>query len=483
MNNLDDLIPRKEDCISCVKAGSTINFKECTYHYPYKDKIEFYKDGGWGIASNDGFVILSNNIVSRPSDTHPHFGNDSTLAIIQNRETKKYGVLSFKSFKEVIHCQYDKIEIADYYNNDDLDGIKTRYLKALKNGKWGCFDENCKLLLNCLYQDIRYINGYFEGVRDGYYICNDKIPTGFDEKNYDSIYVGKKDLYDSNGVLQIGGYDELEFCKGFLLFYWGTSYKIYEEIETGMYGEIIRLSKYKLSYENSNCLIVDHNFVSINKYQGNFVKVQKGNVYGNIDSLKKNIPRQILLPFRVELYDFDNGFIYLYNENGGSFVCPLFCNLGVKEELIEDDTVIIIHYTKEMDEDFKTSVNEIRITENFQKYYRIGTKYGFYSSKGIERNLFDAIIENWYGDLFVAKIEDDTSILESGAKENHKIDYFHKINNNHFILLDSIRDVYKFGKIELTIPLSFPYTDVFKGYDKHIVQLLPFNILEILGLK
>ena len=38
-----------------IPAGSIVDFKECMLSDKYLDKMEFYKDGGWGIAEKIEF--------------------------------------------------------------------------------------------------------------------------------------------------------------------------------------------------------------------------------------------------------------------------------------------------------------------------------------------------------------------------------------------------------------------------------------------
>lgn len=452
-----------------IKAGRTINYNDCIFHYPYRGNIEFYKDGGWGIGTENGIVLLKNHLMSQPSKICPLFGKkNSSLRIIQDRDTKKYGVLSLNTFQEIIPCHYDKIVKDSFYDGDGCDTIERHFLKTLKDNKWGCFDENCALLINCLYHDIRYINGYYEGIRDGEYLTYDKFPDGYDNKYYGSIYVGKKDLYDRNGILQIGGYDELEFDKEYLFFYWGTSYKRYYVRENNIDGGYIKLSKLKLCFEKSQCLIVDYNFISIVKHNESFFRITKGQVFNNIEELKKKVPSSILYPYKVS-YNPQERFVYLLNEGGDTFIYTKWSDesniyLGIlsgwKNELIEDDAIIIIHYSNEMDEEWRTSVNEVGRTEFGRLYFRVGTKYGFYSSQGVDYNMFDAIIENIKEEIFVAHIDrnnnDDNYYDELITS---RILYYEKTNDDVYKKLNSIDEVYNKGKLACTIPLSFPYTD------------------------
>ena len=69
----------------------------------------------------------------------------------------------------------------------------------LSDEKWGCFDENCALIIDCMYDDIRLKEEYLECTREGESLLFDTL----DKKGYDFIIEGKKDLYTTmiNGEL------------------------------------------------------------------------------------------------------------------------------------------------------------------------------------------------------------------------------------------------------------------------------------------
>lgn len=43
-----------------IPVGATIDFEECLLSNEYLGKVEFYKDGGWGIAEENGTVVVKN---------------------------------------------------------------------------------------------------------------------------------------------------------------------------------------------------------------------------------------------------------------------------------------------------------------------------------------------------------------------------------------------------------------------------------------
>ena len=138
-----------------IPVDATIDFKECMLSNKYLGKVEFYKDGGWGIAEEDGTVLVKNHLTRQPSETSSLFSGifyiRTPYRIIQDRDTNKYGILSYESFCETLHCIYDKIEVLHFYENTK----EHFFIKAMKNKKWGCFDERCALIVDFEYDEIK----------------------------------------------------------------------------------------------------------------------------------------------------------------------------------------------------------------------------------------------------------------------------------------------------------------------------------------
>lgn len=395
-----------------IPMGSYVDYDKCTSHNSYIGKIEFYKDGGWGIGNENGLVIVKNHLTRQPSQISPLI-NDGfcPYRIIQDRDTKKYGVLSYASFIETIHCLYDKIEIVEFYRNS----IRHYYIKVNKNEKWGCFDENCALIIDCKYDDIQLTNNFLECTRDGEYVFYDTL----DEKGYDSILVGKKDLYNSEGVLLLGGFDELEIRYDYFQFYFGTRYEHCYVEETDYRGFSYKLSKLSLNYESSLCLILDENFKTIMRYDNGFYKMPKGHIINSIDELMKIVPSELLLKYRIDLSHINIGFIYLHNYHGEQYIVPNYVTKGYgsPEEMdinqlvkdtndlfIEDKIVTILKLNKKREIIWEERVNEID-SRNYDFFvYRKGKKCGFYNEKGLGKCEFDAIARGYIDNkIYVAK--------------------------------------------------------------------------------
>lgn len=174
--------------------GEVVDFEACVSHHPFLGKVEFYKDGGWGIAETDGVVLVKNHLIQQPSEINHQFCgipyNNIPYRIIQDRDTMKYGIISYESFCETIYCHYDKISICKCCEGS----IHHFYIKVKKGVKWGCFDENCALVVDCKYDEIRLVGEYLECSRD----CKSLIYDTLEEPGYDTFPTRKhKICYNS----------------------------------------------------------------------------------------------------------------------------------------------------------------------------------------------------------------------------------------------------------------------------------------------
>ena len=179
---------RAERVYSRINVGEKVDFESCISHANFLGKILFCKDGGWGIANEDGIVVVKNHLIHRPAREYYLYEDQQyPFQIIQDRDTYLYGVLSLDSFREVIHCLYDEIKRVTYW----IKNKKKYIVKVKKNGKWGCYDENCAFIVDCKYDEINIINGWIECCRDGQNLYSET-----DFERYEAVYSGLKDLYD-----------------------------------------------------------------------------------------------------------------------------------------------------------------------------------------------------------------------------------------------------------------------------------------------
>lgn len=471
-----------------IPVGATIDFKECMLSNKYLGKVEFYKDGGWGIAEEDGTVVVKNHLTRQPSKTsslYCGFSNINTpYRIIQDRDTNKYGILSYESFHETIHCLYDKIVVVGFYE----DSTRHFFIKALKNKEWGCFDERCALIIDFEYDEIQLVSGFLECIREAEYLLNDSLS----ERDKKYVIEGKRDLYDKEGTLLIGGYDNLIVDYQYFKFYFGTSYEYYEDEETDFQGYSVPLSKVCLNYEKSKCLVLDKEFKTIINNGNGLFRMPKWHKFHSLEEVERFIPSDFLFKSAsVDLSNYDE-FIYLHNSYREQYIVPEYIKMGfatpeeqyefkasqIKKciEFKEKLQILFGHESKEpiidtifdysdstesFDYPFKNSkdlfvdepvvtiikingkkeiewidyANEIVEKILYPHIYRKGDKYGLFDWNGLKPAIYDAITRK-SPDLktYVASFEFD---------HEHNRDYIHNPNyiyerclHIHYYLLD-----------------------------------------------
>lgn len=392
-----------------IPSGHTVDFKECMLSYKYQNKVEFYKDGGWGIAENDGTVLIKNHLMVQPSKVNLHnprlFNRNTPYRIIQDRDTKKYGILSCDVFYEVLHCLYDKIELI--YEESK----KHFFIKTMKNGKWGCFDDRCALIISFEYETINLSHGFLECSRSEEKLSGE---TFYAQGNR---YVRKSDLYNNEGILLIGGYDHFEFCNDYMQFYFGTYYE---------YG--------KINFDQSECLVLDKDFKTIISDKDGCFRMSKGHVFNSLEEVKSFVPSESLLKYQVNVSDLNNGLIYLYDYNGIQYIVPKYIQEGLDapdeihnlimtemvnesiEDLYVEDAIITIQKLNDRHKiEWIDYVNEIEWVYNmfgtpntcrYTHIYRKKQKVGFYDENGLFPALYDAITRcSIDGKLYVASYE------------------------------------------------------------------------------
>lgn len=388
---------RSDRVFARLHSGDNIALNSYDPQYSFLENIEFLKDGGWGITNKEGHVLIGNHIIQRPSKAKSLFNKrNCPYRLIQDRDTELYGVLSLHTFREVIHCIYDKIEVVEYWQGND----KKFILKTRKNDKWGCYDEDCALIIDCRYDDFCVTSGCIEGCRDGIFLHPE-----IDYNKYGSIYEGVKDLYDTEGKLMLGGYNYFEYeYRQYFKFYFGTKYEKFFVKQTDFYDNEIELSRYKLNFDNSVCLVLDRHFRTIIKCSDHYLQVPFGKVFQSLQDTSNYFPNDCLFTGKVDLSDF-NTFVYLRKENGDKFLISDYIE-GFEAELfdecinepgrwvdtfIEDDEVIIVKVSNDGSLSWRYRANEIERLSPDGLLYRIGDKVGFYSKDGVSDAIYSAV--------------------------------------------------------------------------------------------
>lgn len=383
-----------------ISVGTTIDFKECQFSKKYLGKVEFYKDGGWGIAEENGLVVVKNHMVRQPSRTRSLLDGLSYLSydiiiscpyrIIQDRDTGKYGILSYDSFYETVHCLYEEIVVDYNYFEHHY------FIKAKKNGKWGCFDEKCALIIDFEYDDISLNGGYLECTKGAEY-----LPHGATRSIVDEYAVEGKYLYNGDGTLMIGGYDNLICDYGYFKIYFGTFYENYDVQEIDRYENLYIESRERLNYKSSKCLVLDKGFKTIMNING-FFRMQKGHMFRSLTEVEQMIPSEFLLSHQVDLSDLHEGFIYLKD-------------LKYKGERIYKSVITIMKLNGNKEIAWTECVNAILESDYNIHIYRKGVKYGVFGKTVLKPAMYDAISRETPDDkIYVAVFESrqDTSTIE-----------------------------------------------------------------------
>lgn len=457
---LDDLTSRADIIMKNrehlrIPSGNSVDFKDCMLTDKYGDKIQFYKDGGWGIAKTDGTVLIKNHLNKKPSETHSplcdYYFRNTPYRIIQDRDTNKYGVLSIIELYEKIHCLYNKIEFVGYY---DEKSERHFYIKAMKNGKWGCFDEKCALIIAFEYNEIRPEDRFIECIREADYYLNDTLE-------------GKKDLYDNEGTLLIGGYDNLFIDHSLLKFCFTST------------------TKTRHNSDKSKYLVLDKEFKSIICNGGNFFRMPKWSWLDSLEGVERHVPSEYLFRYDVDLSHYYCGFIYLYNFIGEQYFVPeyilrgfdsheemdeLYHKLGEGFDIygksndlyVEDSIVTIIRLNEKKEIVWTAYANEVYRVQYTYYIYRKDGKVGFYDEGGLYKASYDAITkESPDGKIYVASYE----LCKEPNNQQNSINY---IDHRHLFI-----HYYTFDNNRMLIPVE----DDRKVFDPLKCQWLPNNFL------
>lgn len=182
-----------------------------------------------------GVIDLSGNEVFRIKYKNPIYGKlphdilCGNLILVEDADTYRKGLVDFEG-KEVIPTIYSKIEQCEnldyiYVNWGAKEDVEYH---CMQNGLWGCYNCNGTEIIPVKFHAIHYINGYFIVGDD------ESIQRLYDEEN--DIYYGLYDLYDSEGNMIIGGFNNCQIGTNYFVFTFGLTFEFrydYEGFECG----------------------------------------------------------------------------------------------------------------------------------------------------------------------------------------------------------------------------------------------------------
>lgn len=172
----------------------------------------------WGVidlSGNEIFSIKYKNPIYGES-SHEIFGEN--LILVENADTNRKGLVDF-SGNEIIPTIYSKIEHCENsgYIYVNLGGKEEIEPDCLKNGLWGCYNLQGIEIIPVKFHAIHYINGYF--------IVGDDENIQINYNEFSNIYYGLYDLYDTEGNMIIGGFNNCQIGTNHFILNFGISFE------------------------------------------------------------------------------------------------------------------------------------------------------------------------------------------------------------------------------------------------------------------
>lgn len=276
------------------------------------DRYSVLLGNRWGVIDSSGkefFRTKYSNPI--PILEFPKRVSDDMLCrgtiLVEDADTHRKGLVDFDG-REIIPTIYSKIERSgnwDYvYVN--FGAMEKTDPDCTWDGVWGCCNWQGKEIIPVKYHAIHYINEYFIAGDDEYQ-CGDVSVNR---------YYGTYDLYDLEGTMIIGGFNNCQIGTNYFILnfgivvksYWETTYWGNTEIEYG--DELVK----ELNCDKMYSIIVDKD-------------------------LKSFIPRHLINETREEIeYEFD----FLYNNlpAGEGLLIGEFPKLCKGKRYSENDKII-----------------------------------------------------------------------------------------------------------------------------------------------
>lgn len=202
------------------------------------DRYSVLLDNRWGVIDASGrelFRIKYSNPI--PILKFPKIVSNDMICrgtiLVEDADTHRQGLVNFNG-QEVIPTIYSKIERSGNWDYVFVNwgAIEEPEPNCTWNGIWGCYNWQGKEVIPVKYHAIHYINGYFIAGDDEYkHLGND----------WEDKYYGIYDLYDLQGSMIIGGFNNCQIGTNYFILnfgivvesYWKTTYWGNTEIEYG----------------------------------------------------------------------------------------------------------------------------------------------------------------------------------------------------------------------------------------------------------
>lgn len=160
--------------------------------------------------------------------------NGKTHILVEDGVTGRKGLVNFDGL-EIVPAIYVDIKPCEC-----RDFVYVSFSSGVDNSTWGCYNAQGKEIIPIKYYNIHYLENYFIAGVDFY----DYTYFGKDD-----LYYGEYDLYDSEGKMLIGGFNNCEINISCFIFRFGiTPFYSFDN-----YGEKIT----NLNFENMISVLVD----------------------------------------------------------------------------------------------------------------------------------------------------------------------------------------------------------------------------------
>lgn len=138
--------------------------------------------------------------------------------LVEDADTHRKGLVDFEG-REIIPTIYSKIERSGNWNYVyvNIVAMDNTDPDCKWDGIWGCYNWQGKEIIPVKFHSIHFINEYFIA-GDDEYICNSMFGDN---------YYGTYDLYDSEGTMIIGGFNNCQIGTNYFILKFGITVKSY----------------------------------------------------------------------------------------------------------------------------------------------------------------------------------------------------------------------------------------------------------------
>ena len=512
------------------EIGDIVEFSSCEESIKSYNHIFFKKNGGWGIASEEGKVILSNNLEYPLSQSKLGY-IDSSLVIVKNIATGLYGVISQRYAKEIIPCNYTFIETKtithpsnyaehlaelnhELYFLVNIGGSLQRDSNSnevtVYRGVWGILNESGDTIIPARYYKIYFKYSYLECYSTEEIIHDEHFRAQNASYYYTELHCGSIDLFTINGEFIVGGINCVEYYNNYILLYIGVKYDYVEESKSHDYcdGYILKYTLHHpvKSFDESACLIINNQFKPVLKskpslFHNNF---HIGMTFLDKDDFCDRLSAETIIKgCSIDMQEFNTWNLLFLRYPNNIFFIPEFqsnfkeiISLNVlvngnyqdvnlprgkwKDNIIEDEVCVIAKISEDGSIVWSHRVNNITQFDDTQYIYQDGDYVGLFTrDKFLEAKYSAFSLKKLPNKNYVVAIKqhsDRADIYFNNPNYNFfsetKISYYELTDNNELIKIDDDWNIFD-PREKYWFPESFKEDNgLFYDYD-HEIYLSP----------